>query len=74
MAEVKIGIIGGSGLYKIEGVTEIEEVKPATRLASPAMPLCWAILKERELPFFPGMARDIGLAPVSCHRRLIFTL
>ena len=26
MSDVKIGVIGGSGLYEIEGLTDIEEV------------------------------------------------
>ena len=32
MAEVKIGIVGGSGLYKMEALKDVEEVQISTRL------------------------------------------
>jgi len=36
MYEAKIGIIGGSGLYKMEGMTEMEEVKLSTPFGEPS--------------------------------------
>lgn len=27
MAEAKVGVIGGAGLYQMEGITEVEEIR-----------------------------------------------
>jgi len=32
MPEAKIGIIGGSGLYKMKGMTEVEKVKVSLKI------------------------------------------
>ena len=45
MAEAKVGIIGGSGLYQIEGLTETKEIKIKTPSATRAMLLRWASWK-----------------------------
>ena len=36
MYEAKVGIIGGSGLYQLEGMTEVEEVKISTPFGEPS--------------------------------------
>ena len=36
MPEAKIGVMGGSGLYQIEGMTNIEMVKPKTPFGEPS--------------------------------------
>ncbi len=38
MKQLTIGVIGGSGLYEIEGLEDIEEVRLETLLVSRAMP------------------------------------
>lgn len=44
-AKAKIGVIGGTGLYQVEGLTDIEEINIRTPLASPAIVFCWGRLK-----------------------------
>ncbi len=36
MAEAKVGIIGGSGLYQIEGLTDTKEIKVKTPFGDPS--------------------------------------
>ena len=36
MAETKIGIIGGSGLYKMEALKDVKEVQISTPFGSPS--------------------------------------
>jgi len=36
MPQAKIGVIGGSGLYDIEGMSDIEEVKIDTPFGKPS--------------------------------------
>jgi len=43
MPEAKVGVIGGSGLYKMGGMTEVEEVKVSTPFGEPSDALSWAI-------------------------------
>ncbi len=39
MDEVRIGIIGGSGLYEIDGLVKIETVYPDTPYGKPSAPI-----------------------------------
>ena len=37
MDKVRIGVIGGSGVYQMEALTDIEKVRVSTPLATPRM-------------------------------------
>ncbi len=63
MAEVKIGIIGGSGLYKIEGVTEIEEVKPDTPFGKPSDAIILGNLEGTKVAFLPRHGKGHRISP-----------
>ena len=63
MAEVKIGIIGGSGLYKIEGVTEIEEVKPDTPFGKPSDAIMLGNLEGTRVAFLPRHGKGHRISP-----------
>ncbi len=63
MAEVKIGIIGGSGLYKIEGVTEIEEVKPDTPFGKPSDAIMLGNLEGTKVAFLPRHGKGHRISP-----------
>jgi len=63
MAEVKIGIIGGSGLYKIEGVTEIEEVKPDTPFGKPSDAIILGNFEGTRVAFLPRHGKGHRISP-----------
>ena len=39
MSSVKIGVIGGSGFYQMEGLTDFEEIEVDTPFGEPIMPI-----------------------------------
>jgi 5'-methylthioadenosine phosphorylase len=49
----KIGIIGGSGLYNIEGITGLKTVKVSTPFGAPSDNFVTGILEGREVVFLP---------------------
>ncbi len=51
MDKVQIGIIGGSGLYDMAGVTDREEVKLATPFGEPSGPYLLGTLRGRRVAF-----------------------
>ena len=53
MTEAKIGIIGGTGLYQIEGLTEIEEVKVKTPFGEPSDSILIGTLEGVRVAFLP---------------------
>jgi len=63
MAEAKIGIIGGTGLYKIEGVTEIEEVKLDTPFGKPSDAIVLGNLEGTKVAFLPRHGKGHRISP-----------
>lgn len=64
-----IGIIGGSGLYQIEGLENIEELTIATPYGSPSDVLMKGTLANREVVFLPRHARGHRLLPTEINHR-----
>jgi len=54
----KIGIIGGSGLYKIEGITRVKEIAVDTPFGKPSGKFVLGNLEGREVVFVPR--HDVG--------------
>lgn len=63
MAEAKIGIIGGSGLYKMEALKEVEEVQISTPFGSPSDALIVGSLAGNSVAFLARHGRDHTLLP-----------
>lgn len=63
MSEVKIGIIGGSGLYKIEGLSEVEEVAITTPFGDPSDTYLVGTLEGQRVAFLPRHGRQHTLNP-----------
>jgi 5'-methylthioadenosine phosphorylase len=61
MAE--IGIIGGSGLYEMEGFTDVREIDVPTPFGSPSDLLRVGLLEGRRVAFLPRHARGHRLLP-----------
>ncbi|HLP91873.1 MAG TPA: S-methyl-5'-thioadenosine phosphorylase [Nostocaceae cyanobacterium] len=63
MAGVKIGIIGGSGLYKMEALTDIEEVRIETPFGDPSDALIVGNLAGMKVAFLARHGRNHTLSP-----------
>ncbi len=69
MATHRIGIIGGSGLYNIEGFTNQKWVQVKTPFGAPSDELLTGKLAGREVAFLPRHARGHRLLPSELNHR-----
>ena len=63
MSEIKIGIIGGSGLYKMEALKDIEERTIETPFGSPSDALIIGTLDQTRVAFLARHGRNHRLLP-----------
>lgn len=63
MTQVKIGIIGGSGLYNMEALKEVEEVEIATPFGAPSDALILGTLDGTRVAFLARHGRNHRLMP-----------
>ncbi len=63
MAEAKIGIIGGSGLYKMDALKDIKEVHVETPFGSPSDALILGNLNNTNVAFLARHGRNHTLLP-----------
>ena len=59
----KVGIIGGSGLYDIEGMTKVKEVAVSTPFGDPSDKLITGVLEGVEVAFIPRHGRGHSIPP-----------
>jgi 5'-methylthioadenosine phosphorylase len=69
MSQYRIGIIGGSGLYHIEGFTDQEWVRVKTPFGPPSDDFLTGRLAGREVVFLPRHARGHILLPSELNHR-----
>jgi len=69
MSQPRIGIIGGSGLYNIEGFTSQKWVKVKTPFGPPSDALLTGKLADREVVFLPRHARGHRILPSELNHR-----
>jgi 5'-methylthioadenosine phosphorylase len=69
MSEVKIGVIGGSGLYKIEGLTDVEEVAISTPFGDPSDKFFIGTLEGQRVAFLPRHGRHHSISPTELNSR-----
>jgi 5'-methylthioadenosine phosphorylase len=69
MSKHKIGVIGGSGLYSIEGFTNQKWVKLKTPFGLPSDDLLTGTLAGRDLVFLPRHARGHRILPTELNHR-----
>lgn len=69
MAKFRIGIIGGSGLYKIDGIEKIDRVEVDTPFGDPSDAFDIGKLDGREVVFLPRHARGHKLLPSEINYR-----
>ena len=63
MAEAQIGVIGGSGLYQLEGLTDVEEVSVSTPFGDPSDSIVVGKLTGRSVAFLPRHGRGHRISP-----------
>lgn len=75
MAEAKVAVIGGTGLYQIEGLTEIEEVEVATPFGTPSDSIIIGTLEGVRVAFLPRHGKGHRISPTEVNARAnIFAL
>jgi len=63
VAEAKLGVIGGSGLYQMEGLTDVEEVSVNTPFGQPSDAITLGTLEGERLAFLPRHGRGHQISP-----------
>ena len=63
MAMAKVGVIGGSGLYEIEGMSDLEEVSPETPFGKPSDTIMVGTLSGVRVAFLPRHGRGHRISP-----------
>jgi 5'-methylthioadenosine phosphorylase len=75
MPQAKIAVIGGSGLYKIEGLTNIKEVNIDTPFGKPSDTITTGRLGEVAVAFLPRHGRGHTITPTEVpYRANIYAL
>lgn len=69
MTQVKIGVIGGSGLYKMDGLTDVEEVTLSTPFGSPSDNYIIGMLEGQRVAFLPRHGRQHSISPTELNSR-----
>ena len=69
MSDSAIGIIGGSGLYELEGMTEVRWRRVRTPFGDPSDEFCTGLLDGRRVIFLPRHGRGHRLTPTELNFR-----
>lgn len=64
-----IGVIGGSGLYELENLTVLEEIRVETPFGDPSDALIKGSLEDREVIFLPRHGRGHRILPTEINHR-----
>lgn len=75
MTAVRIAVIGGSGIYQMEGLTDIEEVSITTPFGDPSDAIVLGTLEGQRVAFLPRHGRGHRIMPTELPARAnIFAL
>ncbi len=69
MKEARIGIIGGSGLYEMEGLTDLKEIKVKTPFGDPSDKFLLGTLESVPLAFLPRHGKGHRILPTEINFR-----
>jgi 5'-methylthioadenosine phosphorylase len=67
--QIRIGVIGGSGLYEMEGLTQVRTVKVATPFGKPSDDFIVGTLFGRRVAFLPRHGRGHRVMPTDINYR-----
>jgi 5'-methylthioadenosine phosphorylase len=75
METVRLGVIGGSGVYDMQALTDVEEVKPKTPFGEPSDTIVVGTLSGQRVAFLPRHGRGHRISPTELNSRAnIFAL
>lgn len=75
MADARIGVIGGTGLYHIKGLSDVQEVKIDTPFGEPSEAVTVGMLEEVHIAFLPRHGKGHRLSPTEVpYRANIYAL
>jgi len=66
---VRIGIIGGSGVYDIDGITDVKEIKITTPFGNPSDPVITGKLDGVSVAFLPRHGHGHRILPTEINQR-----
>jgi 5'-methylthioadenosine phosphorylase len=69
MEPVTLAVIGGSGVYDIEGLTDVQTVKPSTPFGEPSDMIVVGTLQGRRVAFLPRHGRGHRISPGELNSR-----
>jgi len=69
MAEAEIGVIGGTGLYQMEQLADVEEVRLSTPFGDPSDAFIVGTLAGRRVAFLPRHGRGHTMSPSEINYR-----
>ena len=69
MSQAEIGIIGGSGLYSMPGLTDVKEVRLTTPFGDPSDAYITGVLEDRRVAFLARHGRGHMLLPTELNFR-----
>jgi 5'-methylthioadenosine phosphorylase len=69
MEPVKLGVIGGSGVYDMETLTDIEQVKPQTPFGEPSDAIVVGMLSGQRVAFLPRHGHGHRISPTELNSR-----
>jgi 5'-methylthioadenosine phosphorylase len=69
LPEAEIGIIGGSGLYSMPGLTDVREVRQSTPFGEPSDGYVLGTLEGRKVAFLARHARGHRILPTELNFR-----
>jgi 5'-methylthioadenosine phosphorylase len=69
MPEARLGVIGGSGLYQMEGLTDMKEVRVKTPFGDPSDAIVLGTLEGERVAFLPRHGRGHRISPTEIPAR-----
>ncbi|HEA47370.1 MAG TPA: S-methyl-5'-thioadenosine phosphorylase [bacterium] len=69
MEKIKIGVIGGTGLYDIKGLEEIKEAKLSTPFGKPSDTIITGNLEGKRVAFLPRHAKGHRIMPTELNNK-----
>ena len=69
MPEARLGVIGGSGLYQIEGLADVEELRVKTPFGDPSDAIVLGTLEGERVAFLPRHGRGHRISPTEIPAR-----
>jgi 5'-methylthioadenosine phosphorylase len=69
LPRARLGIIGGSGLYDVEGITDLEEVRLETPFGAPSDAYVVGTFRGQRVAFLPRHGRGHRISPTELNSR-----